>query len=176
MIGFRNTLQFICDELNEAVVSVDSRLEIAPINDEAIQWGRYSAQIHVHDTPLNHRIEFIVQPDGRLMVRGRRFMAVWYEDRQMRLAFQPLKATILPAPHKLPAITLMEIITDYYLGLTTEWYLPPVNQMAVFNLNKQWAINQQKSGRPATFKEQNHWEHDLFRNFAEPQEKINGPQ
>lgn len=169
--GFLNTLKVICDDLVVAQESVQNKIRL--VYDDSTD---EQVMLYVSDRPLNHRIEFVGLPDRRVMVRGRRYMAVFYGEKEMRLAVQPLKAVVLPAPHKIPNTTLKEIITDYYLSVIQDWYIHDSNQSIIFNLNKQRAINQQKNKAAATLLEQNQWEYDLFQHFAEPREKINASQ
>ena len=105
-----------------------------------------------------------------MLVRGRRFMAIWSDDKQMRMPLQPLKAQAYKPPHLLTKEQVKGIITNYFLALIEEWYIKTENQPLVFRMNRDWAIKSRDVKR--TFQEQNQFEYDLFQHFAEPREKI----
>ena len=97
-------------------------------------------------------------------------MAIWSDDKQMRMPLQPLKAQAYKPPHLLTKEQLKGIITNYYLALIEEWYIPTQDQPILFKMNREWAIKSRDKTR--SFLEQNQFENDLFLNFAEPREKI----
>lgn len=159
--SFHNTVSLILEELGAFA---------DPGNSLSWSFENNSTEIIVRDFPLAHRIEFRHDDDG-MVIRGRKYMAVWDDDKQMRAAFQPLKGERLPKPHELSTSRLREIITNYYLGVLEDWYIPTEKQGEVFRV-----IQRAATRSPMTFKEQNQFENDLFLFYAEPREKINGSQ
>ena len=164
--SFFYTLKNICEEINQSLLSVDNRLEV----EYDSQASKETAiKILVHDYPLTHQIQFTITKK-QMLVRGRRFMAIWSDDKQMRMPLQPLKAQTYKPPHLLTKQQLKGIITNYYLALIEEWYIPTQDQPILFKMNREWAIKSRDKTR--SFLEQNQFENDLFLNFAEPREKI----
>ena len=168
--SFFYTLKNICEEINQSLLSVDNRLEVE-YDYEAPK--ETAIKILVHDYPLTHQIQFTITKK-QMLVRGRRFMAIWSDDKQMRMPLQPLKAQAYKPPHLLTKEQIKGIITNYFLALIEEWYITTENQPLVFRMNRDWAIKSRDVKR--TSQEQNQFEYDLFQHFAEPREKINASQ
>lgn len=162
--GFFLTLKSICDEINKSQLSIDNRLEAIYDYEDNMP-----IRILVHDNPLTHQIQFSID-SKQMVVCGRKYMAIWSDDKQMRMPLQPLKAQAYKPPHLLTKEQLKGIITNYYLALIEEWYIPTQDQPILFKMNREWAIKSRDKTR--SFLEQNQFENDLFLNFAEPREKI----